>query len=86
MANISNQRLDALRKREASVRSSIHAELERERKRKARLQARLVSIVGEALLREAEESTALRGVMRETLDATVTDESSRRLLSNLGWI
>ena len=86
MANISNERLEALRKREASLRSSIHAEVQREQKRKARQQARLIGIVGQALLREAEESTALRGVIRETLDATVLDESSRRLLSNLGWI
>ena len=86
MSDIANNRLRSLREREKAIKASIARQVELERKRAARQQEQVVRIVGTALLREAERSAPLKGVVRETLDCTVVDEKSRRLLRNLGWI
>ncbi|MGD0798637.1 MAG: hypothetical protein ABR910_13030 [Acidobacteriaceae bacterium] len=85
-ASIINDRLSALRKREASLRSSIQVELERERKRQARQRDRLVSVVGSVLIDEASRSQNVRTILSQILTTAVVDAKSRRLLSNMGYL
>ena len=81
-----NDRLAALREREARLKATISAEIVLEQKRKARERERLIKIVGEALLDEAGRSANFKTVLRQTLNTAVADEKARRLLSNLGWL
>lgn len=83
---IRNQRLAELRRREAALKASISAEIEREQKRKAKEYDRLVRILGSALLEEADRSPNFKLMLQQTLSTTVFDEKTRRLLSNLGWL
>jgi hypothetical protein len=79
-------RLEALRKREASLKAAIADELERDRRRTARLRDRLVAIVGTVLLDEADRSANFKLMLQQTLNTAVVDAKSRRLLSNLGYL
>jgi hypothetical protein len=84
-ASIGGHRLEALREREASLKAAIAAEVEVERKRKAREHERVVRIVGEALLEESERSPNFRTMLRQSLNI-VADEKARRLLTKHGLL
>jgi hypothetical protein len=47
---------------------------------------RVAVIIGETLMRVAEESTEFREKLKAALDATVTDEKQRRFLKKMGWL
>ena len=86
-ANISNEKLDALRKREAALKSAIAAELVRQQKRKEKDDARLCSIIGMALVQNAaahpDFELMLRGVLQSS---TSLGDSERKLLRKRGWL
>jgi len=79
-------RLDALRKREQALRLTITAELDRERKRQARQRERLVAIMGNALLDEADRSPNFKIMLKQTLSTAVADGKARQFLSQMGWL
>ena len=82
-----SERLEALRKREASLRAQIAAFQEQRRRREARESARLFMIVGEALTRNATENPDTFGLMvRQVLDGAVTDKRTRDFLRQKGML
>jgi hypothetical protein len=74
-----------LRKRELALRAAITAENHRQQRRKERIRAKLVQIVGETLLDYADRTPdfnlLLRGVLKNT-----TDERNKKLLADTGWL
>jgi hypothetical protein len=70
--NMVNDKLDALRKREAALRAAISEEKVRQQKRAEKDHARLASIVGECLL------------MEESLKRNATPRDAEFLKSR-GW-
>lgn len=81
-----NGKLDALRRREASLRAAIAAERVREQKRKEKENARLFSIVGQALVESAAKNPDTLGLMvRQVLQASELRETDRAFLAGKGW-
>lgn len=86
-ANIANEKLEALRKREATLKAAIAAELVRQQKKKEKEDARLCSIIGAALLQNAAKhddfALMLRGILKTS---TSYSDSDIRLLRAKGWL
>lgn len=86
-ANIANEKLEALRKREAALKAAILRELVRQQKRKEKEDARLCSIIGAALVQNAaahpDFELMLKGVLRTS---TTLGDSEKKLLRAKGWL
>ncbi len=84
--NIANEKLEALRKREAALKAAIARELVRQQKRKEKEDARVCSIIGAALVQNAAKhedfELMLKGVLKTS---TWLSESDRRLLRTRNW-
>jgi len=82
-----NDRLEALRTREATIKAAIAQEKVRQQKRDEKDEARLHSIVGEALVRNAKQhpdfELMLKGILKS---ATTLGESEKKLLRSKGWL
>lgn len=81
-----NNRIQILRKREAALREAIAAEKVREQKRRAKDDARLHSILGNALVEHAEQSSDLRLMLQQVLQSAVKADSDRNFLKTKGWL
>jgi hypothetical protein len=79
-------KLEALLKREASLRTAISAEKVRQQKRKEKEQARMFSILGEALTRHAERVPDFRRRLIEALQSAELRDSDHIFLVSRGWL
>ena len=79
-------RLDKLEDRLAAIKNTIAAERITQQKRKEKSNARLFSIVGEALVEYGAKSADFKTMLRQVLAGSVTDESSRKFLTSEGWL
>jgi len=84
--NLANEKLEVLRKREAALKAAIAAELVRQQKRKASEDARAASVIGEALLRHAEQSPQLNTMLKQVLQSATLTDSDRAFLTKKGWL
>jgi hypothetical protein len=84
-ADIANQKLEALRKREAALKTAIARELVRQQKRKEKEDARLCSIIGAVLLQQAATYPEMKAVIKSGLQSATLTESERKLLRAKGW-
>ena len=82
----SNERIDALLRREAAIKAAIAAEKVREQKRKEKTDARVFAIVGEALTRQAERSPDFRLMLRQVLQSAELRDTDRAFLAGNGWL
>ena len=81
-----NEKLEALRKREAALKSAIAAELVRQQRRKEKDNARAASVIGEALLRHAEQSPQFNTMLKQVLHSATLADSDRAFLTKKGWL
>lgn len=79
-------RLETLRKREQALRAKIAAEKVRQQKRKAKDDARVFQIVGEALTRYAGQSPEFRLMLKQVLESAALRETERAFLAGKGWL
>jgi hypothetical protein len=81
-----NAKLEALRKREAAVKTAIAAEKVRQQKRKQNDDARVALIVGEALIRYAGQSPDFRLMLKQVLQSAELRDAQRAFLALEGWL
>ncbi len=81
-----NARLEALRQREAALKAAIAAEKVRQQKRKEKNDARVFSIIGEALARYAEQSADFRLMLKQVLQSAELRDADRTFLGANGWL
>ena len=82
-----NDRIEALRKREAAIKAALAAEQVKQQKRKERDNARLASIIGAALVENCLKQPESVGVMvRQILAASSLRETDRAFLAGKGWL
>ena len=82
-----NDKLEALRKKEAALKAAIAAEQVKQQKRNQRENARLFSIVGQALVENAAKNPDGLGLMvKQVLQAAELRETDRAFLSGKGWL
>jgi len=81
-----NGRLEALRQREAALKAAIAAEKVRQQKRKEKSDARVFSIIGEALTRYAERSPDFRLMLKQVLQSAELRDADRAFLAGNGWL
>ncbi len=77
-------RLEALKAREARLREALARERVRQQKRRERNQARLVELIGTALLEEAQRVPDFALMLKQTLAKTVSDSRQRQFLEEMG--
>lgn len=82
-----NDKIEALRKREAALKAAIAAEQVRRQKAQAKIAAREFSAVGEALCKYAAKSPEFHSTLKAMLSAAVgtIDEATKKFLSSRGW-
>lgn len=81
-----NEKLDALRKREAAVRAAIAEEKVRQQKRDEKEVARLNLIVGEAMVRCSEGSPEFKAIVVRALEGAELGSSEKLFLVRKGWL
>lgn len=81
-----NNRIDALRRREAALKAAIAAEKVRQQKRKEKDDARVFAVVGEALTRYAEQSPDFRLMLKQVLQSADLRDTDRAFLAGKGWV
>ena len=86
MDNNGNGKLDALLKRELALKAAIAAEKVKRQRHKEKDRARLVEIVGAALLDEAARVPDFELMLKQTLRTAVTDERAHEFLKGQGWL
>ena len=85
--NNGSDKLEALRKKEAALKTAIAAEQVKQQKRKERENARLFSIVGQALVENAAKNPDGLGLMvKQVLQAAELRETDRAFLAGRGWL
>ena len=82
----SNERIEALRKREQAIKAAIAAEQIRRQKRKEKDDARLFSVVGAALVQNAAQSPDFRLMLKQVLQSAALRETDRVFLAGKGWL
>jgi hypothetical protein len=81
-----NDKILALRKREAAIKAALVAEQVRQQKAKAKLAAREFALVGEALCKYAAQSPDFHLMLKQVLASAVTDDVARKFLIGRGWL
>jgi uncharacterized membrane protein len=82
-----SDRIAALRKREQALKAAIAAEQIKRQKREQRIHARLVEIIGEALLQNAAKHPDFEAMLKSILKTTTTiGDSEKKLLREKGWL
>jgi len=84
-ANGNANRLAALRKREAALKAAIAAEQVRQQKRKDKENARLFSVLGEALAHYAAKSPDFKLMLKQVLQSAGLRDTDRTFLAGKGW-
>ena len=85
-ANVVNEKLEALRKREAALKAAIAAEKVRQQKKNEKDDARLFSIVGAALVQSAARSSDFHMMLKQVLQAAEMRDTDRAFLVAKGWL
>jgi hypothetical protein len=85
-ANSVNAKLEALRRREATLKAAIAEEKVRQQKRNAKDDARLFSVVGEALVHHATKSPDFKLMLKQVLQSAELPDASRGFLTGKGWL
>ena len=78
-------RLAALRKREATLKAAIAAEQVRQQRRKDKENARLFSVLGEALAHYATKSPDFKLMLKQVLQSAELRDTDRAFLAGKGW-
>ncbi len=78
--------LDALRKKEAALKAAIATERVRQQKRLEKDNARLFSIVGEALVQNARQAPDFRLMLEQVLQSADMRDTDRAFLTGKGWL
>ena len=81
-----NERIDALKKREAEIRAKIAAERVRQQRRAEKEYERLKSVIGGVLLESAARHPDFELMLKSTLASAAIGESDRKLLRAKGWL
>ena len=84
-ATIVNEKLDALLRREAALKTAIAKEKARQERRKAKDDARLFSVVGEALVRAA-ESPDFKLMLKQVVQSAELRDTDRSFLRGKEWL
>lgn len=79
-------KLEALRRKEATLKAAIAVEQVKQQKVNGKLQAREYSTVGEALCKYAAQSPEFKTMLRQVLPVAVTDDTARKFLTSRGWL
>ena len=85
-AKIGDEKLEALRRKEAALKAAIAAEKVRQQKRREREDARLFAIVGEAVIRNARQSPQFELMVKQLLQSAELRDTDRAFLSGKGWL
>lgn len=82
-----NQRIEALRKRQAALREQMARELVRQQKKNERDDAKLHAVIGATLARNISEHPELEVMVKAILKSTNTfSDSEKKLLLSKGWM
>jgi hypothetical protein len=84
--NSISEKLEALRRREQSIREAIALEKVRQQKRNAKDDARMFLVVGEALTRHAAKSPDFRLMLKQVLQSAELRDADRTFLTGKGWL
>jgi hypothetical protein len=84
--SIASTRLESLLKKQAALKSEIEVEKVREQKRYDREASRLHLIVGEALVRDSEDSPEFKSMLVRVLEGANLGSSERAFLARKGWL
>jgi len=79
-------KLEALRKKEASLREAIAQEKIRQQKRREKDDVRVFSIVGAALVQSAAKAPDFRLMIKQVLQAADMRDTDRAFLAGKGWL
>jgi hypothetical protein len=79
-------RLETLRKREQALREAIAAEKVRQQKQQAKADARLYSVMGEALALHAARSHDFKLMLQQVLQSAALTDADRNFLKTKGWL
>lgn len=83
----SNDKIEAIRKRQAALREQMARELVRRQKKNERDEARLHAIIGEALVANASKHPDFELMLKSILKAVTTfSDSDVKLLRRKGWL
>lgn len=81
-----NVRMEILLRKEREIHARIVAERVQRQKRKEKDDARLFAIIGEALVTYGAQSPDFKTMLRQALAGSVTDERSRKFLTDRRWL
>jgi hypothetical protein len=84
--NSISEKLEALRRREQSIREAIALEKVRQQKRNAKEDARMFFVVGEALTRHAAKSSDFKLMLKQVLQSAELRDTDRTFLTGKGWL
>ena len=83
--NVVNAKLDELRRREQALKAAIAQEKVKEQKRKDKENARLFSVLGEALAHYATKSPDFKLMLKQVLQSAELRDTDRAFLAGKGW-
>ena len=83
---MANSRIEALRRKQQSIKSAIEAEVILEQRRKDRDATRLHLILGAALVRDSEDSPEFKSMLVRVLEGANLGASERAFLARKGWL
>jgi hypothetical protein len=83
--NVVNAKLDELRRREQALKAAIAQEKVKEQKRKDKENARLFSVIGEALAHYATKSPDFKLMLKQVLQSAELRDTDRAFLAGKGW-
>jgi hypothetical protein len=84
--SIARTRLESLLKKQAALKSAIEVEKVREQRRNDKEVTRLHLIVGEALVRDSEDSPEFKSMLVRVLEGANLGSSERAFLARKGWL
>lgn len=84
--SIGRTRLESLLKKQSALRGAIEVERVREQRRNDKEAVRLHLIVGEALVRDSEDSPEFKSMLVRVLEGANLGSSERAFLVRKGWL
>lgn len=81
-----NERIEALRKREADIRAKIAVERVKQQRKSLKEYERLKSIVGGALLANASQHPDFELLLKGILRDAALEDSEKKVLRSKGWL
>jgi hypothetical protein len=84
--NVVNGKLETLRRREAALKAAIAVEKVRQQKQSAKQDARLFSVLGEALAHHASQSADFKLMLQQVLQSAEMRDADRSFLAGKGWM